>query len=118
MPGFNNHHSDFPGLAGIHEMENQVKAHELKELYLNLGHGAPITATSFFGAFEDDHLPCANVSVVVNGKEHKFCILWEATQQHIFHFGRAAFDKHAHQIIRDYLIDQLEDSAYLVGQEE
>ena len=114
---FDNINTDFPGLMDFHELENQQQARDLKDLYLMLGHGTPITATKIYGEFSDDHLPNYNVSVTVNNREFKFCLCYFCDVSFIWHLGAAPYSQESHAVVRDFLINQLEDSAPFVEEE-
>lgn len=109
---------EFPGLSDIHELDDQVKAQELKGLYDDLVAGHRITATAFYGEWEDDHYPCFNLSVTVNGKEHKFGMFWMAGSEFLFRHGAAPFVEAAHEETRKLLVAMLADSAPYVGQQQ
>lgn len=114
---FDTDNIDFPALTDIHELENRQQQLDFKDLYQMLGHGTPITATKFYGEFEDDHLPCYNLSVTVNNREFKFGLYCFVNAEFIWHFGAAPYSKVSHEKVRELIISYLEDSVNFVEEE-
>lgn len=100
----------FPGLMDYFELEDAQQIADFNELYHLLEAQSEITATNMYGAFEDDHLPCYNIGIVVNGKEYKMSLMYICDGSFVFNIARAPFMTEDHAIVVKYLMDSMKDS--------
>ena len=88
---YDNNHNDFPGLVEWDKVIEVLKS------------GKTITASKLYGSFHDDHLPCFNVSVTIDGEEYKFAALW-VDAEFAYHLGRAPFVEESATEITNYIL--------------
>ena len=101
---YDNNHEDFPSLADDDENPNPSC---LKMISLVTA-GKTITASKMYGSFRDDHLPCFNVSVTIDGEEFKFAALW-VDAKFIYHLGRAPYVEESAKEIIDYIVSHSDE---------
>lgn len=114
---FDDQRDDFPILMDYFENENPQLVADLEELYHLLAGGAKMTETSLYGQFSDDHMSCYNVSVTVNGKEFKFCMMYIVDATLIFHLARAPYSDTAQAEVVGYINDYLKEAIEAKEQE-
>lgn len=113
---FDNPHDDFPGIyEGVEE--NIPHIHRMAA-DLRLDHRS-ICDVILYGSFEDDHLPCVNVGIVVgtneagifvNRIEYKFSVWCIEDLNFLFQMARAPYNAEAHKMLVDYIVTSYEES--------
>lgn len=96
---YDNNHPDFLSLVDFEELPPNTSL----RLINHIKAGKTITASKMYGSFRDDHLPCFNVSVTVDGEEFKFAALW-VDAEFIYHLGRAPYVKESATEIVNYIL--------------